>query len=383
VSKLTSAVRTRAQLDPGALAALGDRLSGRRRAPDLGGWELGAPDTWLDDLLARWAAHAPSVLQRRLDGLEQWSVNVGGQRVHAVRVGGVGPDPLPLVLTNGWPSSFLEHLEVASMLAEPARYGADPADAFDVVMPSLPGYGWSAPPPPGGMTAAAVADLWRNVMVDGFGYGRFAAHGSDLGAGVTGWLARRHRDVVAGIHLASPALPAPPPPWFPTEESYFAEVAAWTAEEGGYAHQHSTRPATLAAALLDSPAGLAAWIGEKVHNWSSPGPGGEPGFPMGLLLDTLTLYWCTSTIATSILPYWAYRHNPDAALPAGDPPAVPVTVTVFGGERIPFPTPPQDLAERFFRVSAWNEEQTGGHFPAVAAPARLATILRDTFRPLR
>jgi len=272
---------------------------------------------------------------------------------------------------------------VASMLAEPARYGADPADAFDVVVPSLPGYGWSAPPPSGGMTAAAVADVWRDMMVDGFGYGRFAAHGSDLGAGVTGWLARRHSDVVAGIHLASPALPAPPPPWSPTEESYFAEVAAWTAEEGGYAHQHSTRPATLATALLDSPAGPAAWIGEKVHNWSSPGLGGEPGFPMGLLLDTLTLYWCTGTIATSILPYWAYRHNPDASLPAGDLPAVPVAVTVFGGERIPFPTPPQDLAERFFRVSAWNEEPTGGHFPAVAAPARLATILRDAFRPMR
>jgi pimeloyl-ACP methyl ester carboxylesterase len=378
-----AAVRFEPLLDEDALAELRRRLAGRRPILLEAGWELGVPDGWLDDLLGHWAAHDSRILQRRIDGLEHWSVDVGGQPVHAVRVLGAGPDPFPLVLTNGWPSSFLEHLELAAILADPGSHGGDPADAFTVVLPSLPGYGWSAPPPAGGLSAAAVADLWRDLMVDGLGYRRFAAHGSDLGAGVTAWLARRHQDAVAAIHLATPFLPAPPRPWTAAEEAHLAEVADWTAAEGGYAHQHATKPATVAAALLDSPAGLAAWVGEKLVSWSSPGRDGEPAFPTSLLLDTLTLYWCTRTIGTSLLPYWRYRHDPGAALPVDRPPKVATAISLFGGERIPFPKPPRELAERYVRVSSWHVEPSGGHFPAVATPVRLATILRDAFRPYR
>ena len=124
---------------------------------------------------------------------------------------------------------------------------------------------------------------------------------------------------MAGIHLATPGLAAPPKPWSPAEQAHFAEVDAWTGEEGGYAHVHSTRPATLGAALHDSPAGLAAWIGEKITAWSSTSAGGQPAFPRDLLLGTLTLYWATGTIISSLLPYWAYRHAPGTALPAGEP----------------------------------------------------------------
>jgi pimeloyl-ACP methyl ester carboxylesterase len=378
-----SAVPFHPILDEGALVELRHRLAARRPALLEGGWELGVPAAWLDDLLGEWTARDSRVLERRIDGLEHWSIDVNGQLIHAVRVIGVGPDPLPLVLTNGWPSSFLEHLELAAVLADPGSHGGDPADAFTVVLPSLPGYGWSAPPPAGGMTAAAVADLWRDLMVDGLGYRRFAAHGSDLGAGVTAWLARRHQDVVAATHLATPSLPAPPRPWNAAEEAYLAEVADWTATEGGYAHLHATKPATLAVGLLDSPAAMAAWIGEKFVSWSSPGAGGGSGFPTSLLLDTLTLYWCTSTIGTSLLPYWRYRQDPGAALPAGSPPNVPTAISLFGGERIRFPKPPRKLAERYFRLTGWHVEPSGGHFPAVAAPARLAAILRETFRPHR
>jgi pimeloyl-ACP methyl ester carboxylesterase len=378
-----AAVRCEPVLDEDALAELRPRLVARRPGLREGGWELGVPAAWLDDLLGEWAARDSRILQRRIDELEHWSLDVGGQRVHAVRVTSAAPDPLPLVLTSGWPSSFLEHLEMAAVLADPGSHGGDPADAFTVVLPSLPGYAWSAPPPADGMSAAAVADLWRDLMVDGLGYRRFAAHGSDLGAGVTAWLARRHPDVVAAIHLATPSLPAPPRPWTAPEEAYLAEVADWTAEEGGYAHQHATKPATLAAALLDSPAGLAAWVGEKFVSWSSPRLDGDSAFPTALLLDTLTLYWCTSTIGTSLLPYWRYRHDAGAALPADSPPNVPTAISLFGGERIPFPKPPRELAERYVRVTDWHVEPSGGHFPSVAAPARLATILRDAFRPYR
>jgi pimeloyl-ACP methyl ester carboxylesterase len=383
VPRSVTAVRFQPVLDEDALAELPRRLAARRPLLFEGGWELGVPAGWLDGLLGEWEARDGRILQRRLEGLDHWSIDVTGQLIHAVRVMGAGPDPLPLVLTNGWPSSFLEHLELAAVLADPGRHGGDPADAFTVVLPSLPGYGWSAPPPADGLTAAVVADLWRDLMVDGLGYQRFAAHGSDLGAGVTAWLARRHQDAVAAIHLATPGLAAPPRPWTAAEEAHLTEVADWTAAEGGYAHLHATKPATLAAALLDSPAGLAAWIGEKFVSWSSPGSDGGSDVPTALLLDTLTLYWCTGTIGTSLLPYWRYRHDPGAALPAGSPPDVPTAISLFGGERIQFPKPPRELAERYFRVSDWHVEPTGGHFPAVAAPARLAAILRDAFRPYR
>ena len=158
---------------------------------------------------------------------------------------------------------------------------------------------------------------------------------------------------------------------------------AWTAEEGGYAHEQSTKPETLAVALLDSPAGLAAWVGEKSAAWSSRTSDGSTAFPRRLLLDTLTLYWATGTIGSSLLPYWAYRHSRDAALPAGTPPRVPTAITVFGGEQVPFPKPPRDLAARYFTISHWSEHDRGGHFPAAAEPQLLARILRDVFRPLR
>ncbi len=191
-----------------------------------------------------------------------------------------------------------------------------------------------------------------------------------------------HR-AVAGIHLATPGLPAPPLPWTPAEQAYVAEAEAWTAEEGGYAHEQATKPATLGAALNDSPVGLAAWIGEKIVAWSSTTDRGQPAFDRDLLLGTLTLYWATGTAASSLLPYWAARHTPGSALPAGDPPPVPTAVSVFGGERVPFPKPSRELAERFFTLTGWQEHDRGGHFPAVAEPRLLAEILRDTFRPLR
>jgi len=164
---------------------------------------------------------------------------------------------------------------------------------------------------------------------------------------------------------------------------HFAEVEAWTAEQGGYAHQQATKPSTLGAALHDSPAGLAAWIGEKIVAWSSITSDGRPAFDRDLLLGTLTLYWATGTITSSMQPYWAYRHTLGSVLPAGEPSPVPTAVSIFGGERVPFPKPPRELAERYFTITAWSEQDRGGHFPAVAEPQLLAQTLRDVFRPLR
>ena len=271
-------------------------------------------------------------------------------------------------MTHGWPGSFCEYLDIMPLLTDPGAHGGDPGDTFTVVAPSLPGFGFSGPVPAGGLTADAVAGLWHRLMGEGLGYRRYVAHGSDLGAGVTARLARAYPGAVAGIHLATPGLAPPPKPWSPAEQAHFAEVDAWTGEEGGYAHVHSTKPATLGAALHDSPAGLAAWIGEKITAWSSTSADGQPAFPRDLLLGTLTLYWATGTVTSSLLPYWAYRRAPGTALPAGEPAPVPTAITIFGSERVPFPKPPRELAERYFHVTSWAEHDRGGHFPAVAEP---------------
>jgi pimeloyl-ACP methyl ester carboxylesterase len=275
-----------------ALRTLSHRLDGHRKSVDLGeGWERGVPGNWLDALLGDWRAFDTDALQRRLDALRQQRVELGDHVVHLVHAEGRGPSPMPLLLTHGWPGSFLEYLPVLALLADPGAHGADPADAFTVVVPSLPGYGFSGPPPPTGMTGRQVARLWYELMSVGLGYERFVAHGSDLGAGVTAWLARDQPDAVAAIHLATPGLAVAPGPRTPHEEDFARAVQDWTAEEGGYMHEHATKPGTLAAGLSDSPAGLAAWIGEKIVAWSSTRPDGSPAFDRELLLATLTLYW--------------------------------------------------------------------------------------------
>ncbi|HET9076423.1 MAG TPA: alpha/beta fold hydrolase [Acidimicrobiales bacterium] len=375
----------RAVLERSAVADLRERLD-RTRWSGLGAgvpggavdWRAGVPLEWLRDLVDDWRRFDVDGFQGRLDALEHIRCSIGGRAVHAIRCPGAGPHPTPLVLTHGWPGSCLEYLDLIGPLTDPGRHGGDPARSFDVIVPSLPGFGWSAPPPPGGLVAAEVAGLWHRLVTEGLGYRRYAAHGSDLGAGVTAWLARLHPDAVTAIHLATPGLGRPPQPWSAEEAAHFAEVDAWSAEEGGYSHQHATKPATLAAALADSPAGLAAWIGEKVVAWSSRRPDGGPAFDRDLLLGTLTLYWATGTIGTSLLPYLAYRRRPDAALPADRPGPVPTAVSIFGGERVPFPKPPRRLAERYFDVTAWAEHDIGGHFPAVAEPALLARTLGAT-----
>jgi len=369
--------------DAAALEDLRGRLSAARLAPDGGGWEQGVPRAWLAGLLADWQRFDTGAFQARLDQVAHFHASIGGQVIHLVREPGRGPAPLPLLLTHGWPGSFCEYLDILPLLTDPAAHGGDAGDAFTVIVPSLPGFGFSGPPPAGGLTSEAVAGLWHRLMTEGLGYPRYVAHGSDLGAGVTARLARAHPDAVAGIHLATPGLAAPPKPWSPAEQAHFAQVDAWTGEEGGYAHLHSTKPATLGAAVHDSPAGLAAWIGEKVIAWSSTTTAEQPAFPRDLLLGTLTLYWVTGTITTSLLPYWAYRHAPGAALQPGQPAPVPTAITIFGGEKIPFPKPPRELAERYFHLTTWAEHDRGGHFPAIAEPQLLAETLRDAFRPFR
>ena len=375
----------RPEFDPAEVEDLRQRLVATRlRLPEETGWERGTPSSWLLQLVEDWQKFDAEAFAAELLHLEHRMVVAGGRPLlHLVVSEGQGPRPLPLVLTHGWPGSFLEYLDLLPLLTDPAASGADAADSFTVVVPSLPGYGFSAAPPPGGFSADEIARLWHRLMHDGLGFERYVAHGSDLGASVTARLARAHPEAILGIHLATPGLAPAPTPWSSEEESYAAQAETWMAEEGGYGHEHGTKPLTLAAALSDSPVGLGAWIGEKVFSWSSTTSEGDPNFKRERLLETLTLYWLTGTIATSFLPYWNYRHNPLSALPTDDPCHVPTTVSLFGGERVPFPKPPRKLGDRYFTIVGWEEHDRGGHFPAVAEPGLLAESLRKSFRPLR
>nr|WP_231946646.1 epoxide hydrolase family protein [Auraticoccus monumenti] len=364
-------------LDRQRLSELRTRLARPRLPAALGdGEDQGVPRTWLGELLADWRAFDTDVLQDRLDAMTHLQARVGRHRVHAVHVRGQGPDPVPLLAVHGWPGSFLEHLPLLPLLGDPAT------GTPSTVLPSLPGFGFSGPPGPHGLTGRAVAGLLHRLMVEGLGHPRYVAHGSDLGAGVAGWLARDNPEQVAGIHLATPGLAAAADPRTRAEERYAAASAAWSVQEGAYAHLHATKPRTLGAALEDSPVGLAAWIGEKVRSWSSVRVDGEPAFDRDLLLSTLTLYWVTGTVTTSLLPYQAAQRQPAGRLPVDDPSTVPTAVSVFGGERVPFPKPPRELAARYYRLVAWQEHPVGGHFPAVAEPELLAHTLRSTLLPL-
>jgi pimeloyl-ACP methyl ester carboxylesterase len=367
----------RVVLDPQALRVLRERLARPSLPPALlDGWEQGVPREWLRELLEDWRTYDTDGLQYRLDGLTHLRARIGDHAVHLIHSPAPGTQATPLLLTHGWPGSFLEHLPILPMLTQA------PAQAFSVVIPSLPGFGFSGPPPAAGLTHRAVAALWNRLMTDGLGYTRYVAHGSDLGAGVTAWLARDYPENVAGIHVATPGLPPGREAGSPAEAAYAAESAAWAAEEGGYAHQQATKPSTLSAALHDNPVGLAAWIGEKAVAWSSTRSDGESAFDRDALLATLTLYWTTGTIGSSLLPYWIHRHTANAALPLDDPSDVPTAVSVFGGERVPFPKPPRSLGERYYRVASWDEHDRGGHFPALAEPRLLASTLRRTLHHL-
>jgi pimeloyl-ACP methyl ester carboxylesterase len=375
--------RTRVELDRTELDDLAVRLE-RARVPgsNVSSWVRGTPTPWLAELIAEWRAFDPGRLQATLDRLTHVVVTVDGLSIHAVHAPGSGKAAAPLLLTHGWPSSFLEYVDLLPLLTNPSSETGSPhLGAFSVVAPSLPGFGFSGAPPEEGLTHGQVAEIWHRLMVDVFGFERYFAHGSDLGAGVTARLARAHPEAVAAVHLATPGLGAPPEPWSEPVRGYFDQVAQWSSEEGGYSHMHSTKPSTVAAALLDSPVGLAAWIGEKWMRWSGITAEGLPAVSREHLLSTLTLYWVTRTAGSSLLPYWSYQHSSDAALPADDPASTPTAIDIFGGEAVPFPKAPRDLAERYFNVVDWAEHDSGGHFPAVAEPHLLAQCLRRAFRP--
>jgi pimeloyl-ACP methyl ester carboxylesterase len=366
---------------------LRQRIRATRWAPATpsAAWQQGTDSGWLHELAGYWATRFDwREAERKLNRQPQFLADVDGQRVHFVHRRGVGLSPFPLVVTHGWPGSFFEFYALLDQLCDPGSFGADPADAFDVVVPSLPGFAFSAAPAQAGTSAFQVADLWVSLM-RGLGYERFGAQGGDIGAGVSVALAARHPRSVDGIHLNflpgsyEPAIGAEQQPLTAAEENFLREKLEWAALEGGYAHMHSTRPQTLSASLNDSPVGLAAWIGEKFRAWSDCGGDVESVFSKEDLLTNISLYWHTQSIGTSMQMYWENRLQPMRFTGAARV-VPPVGFAHFPKE---LSHPPRSWVERTFDVVQWTDMPSGGHFAAMEKPGLLATEIRRFFRPLR
>jgi pimeloyl-ACP methyl ester carboxylesterase len=278
----------------------------------------------------------------------------------------------------------MEFHALLDRLCDPAAFGGDSADAFDVVVPSLPGFTFSQAPAQPGMSAFQVADVWASLM-HGLGYERFGAQGGDLGAGVSIALAARHPRIVDGIHLNflpssyEPAIGAAQMPLTAAEERFLREKNEWAALEGGYAHMHTTKPQTLAASLNDSPVGLAAWIAEKFRAWSDCEGDVESVFSKDELLTNISLYWHTQCIGTAIQMYWENRLQP-MRFAEGQRVVPPVGFAHFPKE---INHPPRSWLERTFNVVQWTDMPAGGHFAAMEKPDLLAADIRQFFRPLR
>ncbi|MBR8190086.1 epoxide hydrolase [Burkholderia vietnamiensis] len=347
-------------------------------------WQQGVDGAWLRDLTAYWAERFDwRAAEQALNRLPQFVADVDGQRVHFIHRRGAGPNPYPLVITHGWPGSVFEFDALIERLCDPAAFGGDPHDAFDVVVPSLPGFLFSPPPAAPGVAAFQVADCWAALMA-GLGYRRFSAQGGDLGAGVSIALGARHADVVDGIHLNylpgsyEPAIDAAAP-LTDEERAFVKERAEWAALEGGYAHVHMTRPQTLAAALNDSPAGLAAWIAEKFRAWSDCDGDVARRFSHDTLLTGISLYWFSACIGSSMQMYWENRLQP-MRFAAGQRVTVPIAFARFPKE---ISRPPRSWVERVFDVVQWTDMPSGGHFAAMEEPDRLVDDIRRFFRRFR
>jgi microsomal epoxide hydrolase len=347
------------------------------------GWSHGTSLAYMKELVDYWRdkydwrAH-----ERRLNGWRQFTVELGGIDLHFIHEPGVGPAPLPLVLSHGWPGSIVEFERLIPLLTDPARFGGDPDDAFTVVAPSLPGYALSFRPGQPRLGVVEMADLFASLMTDVLGYRRFAAQGGDWGAFITSCLGAAYPDRLAGIHVNLLAVRRDQtPPATPTEEekTYLDELGRWMREETGYMQIQGTKPQTLAYGLTDSPVGLAAWIVEKFRTWSDCGGDVERRFSKDTLLTNVMLYWVTGAVGSSFWPYYARAHS---SWPIGErrPVTVPTAYASFPREIL---HPPRSWAERVYDIRRWTLMPAGGHFAALEEPEALAADVRAFFRDLR
>ncbi len=367
------------------LTDLRDRLA-RTRLPDQipgTGWDYGADRAYMEELLAYWEDGFDWRAQERaLNEFDHFKTSIDGLDVHFIHQRSANEDATPLLLTHGWPGSFVEFTKIIGPLTDPAAYGGDPADAFHVVIPSLPGYGFSDKPTETGYNPERMADVLAGLM-ERLGYDRYGAQGGDWGAIISRILAGNYSDRLIGLHTNF--LTAGPPPGGNSQEGVTAEEQALRreraqafADERGYQSIQGTKPQTVGYGLNDSPAGLAAWIVEKFHGWSDNDGDVESAFTKDELLTNVTLYWVTETITSASRLYYESGNTPSTR-PVGyiD---VPTGAAMFPKE-ISFT--PRRWAEARYNIVRWTVMPRGGHFAALEEPELLVDDIRAFFRELR
>jgi pimeloyl-ACP methyl ester carboxylesterase len=374
----------------GTLEDLTERLRRTRFADDFGNedWSFGVPGSYLQALVEYWVAHYEWRTQEAaMNQFEHYLAEVAGVPIHFVHERGHGPAPMPLILTHGWPWTFWDYERLIGPLSDPAAFGADPSDAFDVIVPSLPGTAFSSPLRTTGIGVVATADLWLKLMRDTLGYDRFAAAGGDSGAFVTARLGHTYPDSVIGIHLNFPATATMAALGSVRPEDYSPEEKQWAAgpphSRGTAAHMavHVEDPQTLAWAMNDSPAGLAAWMVERRRNWSDCEGDVERRFTKDQLLTAVSLYWLTGTFHTSVRYYAESFRRPWPLVHDRFPPIeVPTAVAVFPRELL---VVPRRFMERQANLLRWTVMPRGGHFAPAEEPELMVEDLRAFFRGLR
>ena len=368
----------------GVLDDLRQRLA-RTRLPDeppLAPWSTGTSVAYLRQLLDYWRegfdwrAH-----EAKLNAFPQFTVPLAGIDLHFIHEAGRGPQPVPLLLSHGWPGSVWEFNRLIPMLTDPARFGGDPADAFTVVAPSLPGYTLSFKPGQKRFGIEEIAEIFAALMTDVLGYRRFGAQGGDWGAFVTSRLGYQFAQRIIGIHLNMLAVRREPKMLTdptPDEKIFLQQLEHFLKEETGYQWIQGTRPTTLSFALTDSPAGLAAWIVEKFRAWTDNDGDPQSAVNRDDMLANITLYWVSGAIGSSFWPYYARMHGP---WPVPEGLRVPTGYVEFPREIL---RPPRSVAERVYTdIRRWTVMPKGGHFAALEQPEALAREIRAFFRPLR
>ncbi|MEO7337740.1 MAG: epoxide hydrolase family protein [Caldimonas sp.] len=347
-------------------------------------WAYGTDLSFMRELVTYWADGFDWRAQEaRLNAFPQFKVALAGIDVHFLHVKGQGPDPMPLLLSHGWPGSVFEFMELIPRLTDPARYGGSAADAFTVVAPSLPGYGLSFAAGQPRFSTEQIADVFATLMTDVLRYPRFGAQGGDWGASISARIGLMRQAETIGVHLNLLPLQRDPS-WVsdpdPEQLRYLGEVKHWLREDAAYGAIQGTRPQTLAYGLTDSPAGLAAWVAEKMRAWSDCGGDVESVISKDQMLANIALYWFTGAIGSSFWPYYARNHGP-WPIPDGSTVDVPAGYTEFPAEIL---RPPRSLAARLFTdIQRWTVMPKGGHFAAMEQPDALSSEIREFFRPLR
>jgi pimeloyl-ACP methyl ester carboxylesterase len=352
----------------------------------VGDWSQGVPLAYLQELCRYWAdGYDWRATEARLNALDQFRVDVDGLGIHLVHARSPHVDALPLVLTHGWPGSIVEFLKVIGPLTDPPAHGGDRSDAFHVVCPSLPGFGFSDKPPRSGWGIERIADAWIELMAR-LGYARYGAQGSDWGTSISSLVGQRDREHVVGIHLTPPLAPPDPSTsddLTDRERAALDELERAARWESGYSSEQATKPQTIGYALVDSPVALAAWVLEKFWSWTDHDGDLDHVLTRDELLDNLMLYWLPRTGASSARLYWESIGQVNAWLSgtAADVIDVPTGCSVFPKE---LQRPSRRWAERRFTdIRYWNEPARGGHFAAFEQPDLFVEEIRSFFRLVR